>query len=415
MSGRDEARAFVGLGANLGDRAGQLRTAIRALAAEPEVRAGAVSPVYESAAHTLPGGEAQPPFLNAVAELRTTLEPRLLLALFERIERAAGRERASDPAGDPAGNPAARWAPRPLDLDLLLYDDRVIRTDALAVPHPRLAERRFVLRPLADLAPDLVVPVLDASVRALLDACPDAGPVRRTQYRLDGSLTDTQPILPEALRYVAVEGVIGAGKTSLARPLAERMGARLVLEEFEENPFLPDFYRDPVRWAFHTQLAFLASRFRQQKALGAGDLFHHATVADYTFDKDRIFAHITLGGDELRLYETLYGLMETATPQPDLVVYLQSSLDRLMHNIAQRGREYEKHMERGYIAELAGAYDRYFKHYSKGPLLVVDATTMDFVNDPEDFERLVRQIAAMAGRPGTVRFNPAAEGQLDLL
>ncbi|MEM1041718.1 MAG: 2-amino-4-hydroxy-6-hydroxymethyldihydropteridine diphosphokinase [Bacteroidota bacterium] len=403
---RDEARVFVGLGANLGDRAAQLRTAIRVLAAEPEVRAGAVSPVYESKAHTLGSGEPQPPYLNAVAELRTTLEPDLLLALFERIERSAGRDRSGD---------AARWAARPLDLDLLLYDDRVIRTEALAVPHPRLAERRFVLHPLADLAPDLVVPVLDAPVRQLLEDCPDAGSIRRTAHRLAPSLADTEPLLPEALRYVAVEGVIGAGKTSLARLLAERTGARLVLEEFEENPFLPDFYRDAVRWAFHTQLAFLASRFRQQKALGAGDLFHHATVADYTFDKDRIFAHITLSGDELQLYETLYGLMETATPQPDLVVYLQSSVDRLMENIAQRGRDYEKDMDRDYIAELSGAYDQYFKHYTRGPLLIIDGTTMDFVNDPDDFERLVRQIAAMAGRPGTVRFNPVAEGQLDLL
>ncbi len=411
MSERGEARAFVGLGANLGDRAAQLRTAIRVLAAEPEVRAAAVSPVYESAAHTLDdpagGGEPQPPYLTAVAEVRTTLDPPLLLALFERIERAAGRERA--------GNAAARWAPRTLDLDLLLYDDRVIRTDALAVPHPRLAGRRFVLQPLADLAPDLVVPVLDATVRDLLAMCPDAGPLHRTAHRLDAALSDAQPLLPDALRYVAVEGVIGAGKTSLARLLAERVGARLVLEEFEENPFLPDFYRDAVRWAFHTQLAFLASRFRQQKALGTGDLFHHATVADYTFDKDRIFAHTTLGGDELRLYETLYGLMETATSQPDLVVYLQSSVDRLMHNIVRRGRSYEQNMERGYIAELSVAYERYFKHYAKGPLLIVDATAIDFVNEPEDFERLVRQIAAMAGRPGTVRFNPAADAQLDLL
>ena len=176
-----------------------------------------------------------------------------------------------------------------------------------------------------------------------------------------------------------------------------------------------DFYREPVRWAFHTQLAFLASRFRQQKALGARDLFHHATVADYTFDKDRIFAHLTLDGDELRLYENLYGLMESATPQPDLVVYLQSSVDRLMRNIALRDRPYERSMERSYIAELAESYDHYFRHYTKGPLLIVDSTAIDFVQEREDFERLIRQVAAMAGRTGTVHFNPTSSSQLDLL
>ena len=400
MSGRETVRAFVGLGSNLGDRVGEIAAAVRALDAEPEIEVTAISPIYEGPAHTR-DGKPQPDYLNAVAELRTTLEPELLLALFARVERAAGRDRRDD----------TRWQPRTLDLDLLIYGDRVIRTDELTVPHPRLDERRFVLQPLADLAPDLVVPVLGETAADLLSACPDASELHAMQPALDSS-----PIyIPDSLRYVVVEGVIGAGKTTLARLLAERMGARLVLEEFEENPFLPDFYRDSVRWAFHTQLAFLASRFRQQKDLGTRDLFHHATVADYTFDKDRIFAHITLDGDELQLYENLYGLMESATPQPDLVVYLQSSVDRLMENIAQRGRPYERNMERTYIAELAGAYDRYFRHYTKSPLLIVNSTEIDFVNDAEDFGRLLRRIAAMAGRSGTVLFNPSAQGQLDLL
>ncbi len=402
---RGAVRVFVGLGANLGDRGAQLAVAVTALDHEPDVTVVAVSPVYEGPA-ILPDDEPQPPYLNAVIELRTTLEPAELLEVFHQIEHAAGRERHT------------LWEPRPLDLDLLLYGNHVVWDDDLAVPHPRMGERRFVLQPLADLAPDLVVPGVGVSVRDLLAHCADPSKLRALSQPLDipGSFAGARPLdIPDALRYVVVEGVIGAGKTTLARMLAERMGARLVLEEFEENPFLPDFYRDPVRWAFHTQLAFLASRFRQQKALGTRDLFHHAAVADYTFDKDRIFAHITLDGDELQLYENLYGLMEPATPQPDLVVYLQSSVDRLMQNIAQRGRPYEQNMERNYIAELAEAYDHYFRHYTKGALLIVNSTTIDFVDEPEDFERLVRRIAAMAGQTGTVHFNPATGPQLDLL
>lgn len=219
------------------------------------------------------------------------------------------------------------------------------------------------------------------------------------------------PTLPEHLRYVAVEGVIGAGKTTLAQMLAARAGARVVLEQFEENPFLPAFYADPARWAFQTQLAFLASRFRQQERLAARDLFQQHVVADYTFDKDRIFAHVTLGGDELRLYETLWALMEPNAPVPDLVVYLRASVDRLVHNVALRGRAYEKGIERPYLAELADAYDRHFGHYQKSPLLVVDASRMDFVNDPATFEELVRQIADPP--PGTRYFNPPASAALD--
>ncbi len=436
MSGAEPVRAFVGLGANLGDRAQALQAAVGALAEAEGVEVAVVSPVYESEAHTS-GGEPQPPYLNAVAELRTTLAPPDLLALLHRVERAAGRERRE------------RWAPRTLDLDLLLFGDygEVVLgggDSGLTVPHPRLAERRFVLRPLADLAPNLVVPggtsAPDRTVRALLAACPDPHAVTRTSV---SPLTSSQhPVgtqhaaslpsgrnesvaLPETLRYVAVEGVIGVGKTSLARRLAAWMGeqappaeggaegVRLVLEEFEENPFLPDFYRDPARWAFHTQLAFLASRFRQQKGLLARDLFQQRTVSDYTFDKDRIFAHTTLAGDELALYESLYGLMEPATATPDLVVYLRASVDRLMHNVAQRGRAYEARIERSYLAELADAYDRYFRHYTRGPLLIVDATAIDFVGNEADFERLAAKVAATAGRPGTVEFNPPGSLELD--
>ncbi|MDX1532205.1 MAG: 2-amino-4-hydroxy-6-hydroxymethyldihydropteridine diphosphokinase [Rhodothermales bacterium] len=404
--GQRTARAFVGLGANLGDRAAQLRAAVQALDAADGVTVAAASPVYESAAHTLDPEERQPAFLNAVVEVQTTRTAAALLGLLHQIERDAGRERR------------IRWAARPLDLDLLVYDRLLRRSDeGLAVPHPRLAERRFVLQPLADLAPDFVVPGTGRTVADLLAACPDPNPVRPTPHALL-SMPSAAPTLalriPDTLRYVAVEGVIGAGKTSLARLLAERMGGRLVLEQFDENPFLPDFYRDPERWAFQTQLAFLASRFRQQKALAERDLFQQATVADYTFDKDRIFAHVTLSGDELGLYENLYGLMEPATVVPDLVVYLRSSVDRLVRNVKQRGRAYEQQMERNYLAELSEAYDRYFFHYQKGPLLIVDSTRIDFVHNEEHARALLRRIAAMAGARGTVFFNPPAQTELDL-
>ncbi|MEM8556566.1 MAG: deoxynucleoside kinase [Bacteroidota bacterium] len=213
--------------------------------------------------------------------------------------------------------------------------------------------------------------------------------------------------LPDRFRYVAIEGVIGAGKTTLARMLAEQTGARLVLEEFEENPFLARFYEDPKRWAFQTQLNFLASRFRQQKALRDRDLFQQAVVADYTFDKDRIFARLTLDGDEMALYESLFSIMEPNAPAPDLVVYLQSSVDRLMHNIAQRGRSYERSMDRAYIADLADAYDRFFFHYAKGPLLILNVAQIDFVNNPDDFAELLRQVAAVEST-GTTYFKPPA-------
>lgn len=207
------------------------------------------------------------------------------------------------------------------------------------------------------------------------------------------------------LRYIIIEGVIGAGKTTLARLLAKRVNAQLVLEEFEENAFLSKFYEDPRRWAFQTQLAFLASRFRQQKALAIRDLFHDLVVADYSFGKDRIFAHINLEGDELQLYENLFTLMEANTPTPDLVVYLRVSTDRLLHNIAQRGRSYEQNMDPEYLDALNQAYDYHFFRYTKSPLLIVKATEIDFVSNPATRQELLRQILDVP-HTGTTYFSP---------
>lgn len=199
---------------------------------------------------------------------------------------------------------------------------------------------------------------------------------------------------PEHLDYLAIEGAIGAGTTTLAQRLAALWEATLVQEEFNENPFLERFYDSRQRWAFQTQLSFLASRFRQQKALAERDLFHDLTVSDYVFDKDRIFARQTLSGDEWQLYDSLFRLMEPTVPAPNLVVYLQSSPERLLQNISERDRPYERDIDPDYIATLHDAYNRYFRQYDRTPLLIVNAVNIDFVDREDDFRALARHIAA---------------------
>jgi deoxyadenosine/deoxycytidine kinase len=194
------------------------------------------------------------------------------------------------------------------------------------------------------------------------------------------------------LQYIAIEGVIGAGKTSLATLMAERFGGRLLLELYEENPFLPDFYRDPRHFAFSTQMFFLLSRYRQQQEIPQRDLFHELLIADYLFAKDRIFASLTLDERELSLYDKVGRLLERDIPQPDVVIYLQSSTDRLMENIRQRNRSYEKPIAESYIRDLNEAYNRFFFNYTATPLLVVNATEIDFVHNAQDFENLVAQL-----------------------
>ncbi len=209
-------------------------------------------------------------------------------------------------------------------------------------------------------------------------------------------------------RYLVIEGVIGAGKTSLSRLLSDRLSAQLVLEEVEENPFLKDFYRDRARYAFQTQMHFLFSRYQQQRNLRQTDLFSDKLVSDYLFQKDRIFASLNLVDKELALYEKLVGWLELDVIKPDVVVYLQANTETLMERILRRNRSFEKDMDRNYIEKLNEAYNHYFFHYTETPLLVVNTNRIDFVNQPDDFEDLLKRI--LSHRQGTMYYTPLEKG-----
>jgi deoxyadenosine/deoxycytidine kinase len=196
----------------------------------------------------------------------------------------------------------------------------------------------------------------------------------------------------DEIKYIAVEGVIGAGKTALTKKLKSRLEAKLILEQFEANPFLENFYNDRKRFAFQTQMFFLINRFKQQEELNQEDLFTNFIVCDYIFDKDKIFAYLNLSAEELKLYESVFPLLSRNLRKPDLVVFLQSSIDRLMFNIKKRGRLIERNLTKNYIEELSEAYNHFFFRYNSTPLLIVNSTEIDFVNNDDDFDELFRQI-----------------------
>jgi len=208
------------------------------------------------------------------------------------------------------------------------------------------------------------------------------------------------------LYYVAIEGPIGVGKTSLAKLLAEKLGARTVLEDFEDNPFLSDFYEDPERFAFQTQLNFLIQRYQQQQELRQVDIFHNLLITDYMFIKDRLFASLNLNEKEMNLYDTIANLLEKNVINPDLVIYLQADTDTLMKNISKRNRSFEVNISYKYINGLNEVYNEYFFRYQDTPLIIINTNNIDFVNNFNDLEEVIQCIREPIS--GTKFFNPTS-------
>ena len=205
-------------------------------------------------------------------------------------------------------------------------------------------------------------------------------------------------------RYIVTEGPIGVGKTSLTTLLAKELEARLILDRAEDNPFLPDFYRDPVRFRFQTQMFFLLNRFSQQQEMSQPDLFSRITISDYLFDKDRIFAYLNLDENELALYEQFYKILEPKIVKPDLVILLQADADTLLKRIKQRGRQFEKDINHDYIATVNEAYNHFFFRYTDTPLLVINTSDIDYVNRRADLDDLLKHILVM--KQGTQYYVP---------
>ncbi len=201
----------------------------------------------------------------------------------------------------------------------------------------------------------------------------------------------------KSTRYIAIEGPIGVGKTSLAALLGKALKGRVICEQVDDNPFLKDFYEDKKKYSFQTQLYFLLNRYRQQEELGQCDLFDKTILCDYIFAKDRIFACLNLDDNELNLYEQIYKTLDAKLPKPDLVIFLQANMEVLAERVDVRNRNYEKNIDLEYLESLSRAYNDFFFHYDETPLLVINTSEIDFVKNEEDLNLLVKEISEMRG------------------
>ena len=208
------------------------------------------------------------------------------------------------------------------------------------------------------------------------------------------------------LNYIAIEGPIGVGKTSLAKLLSKRLSAKLILEKFEDNPFLSEFYDDPTRFAFQTQLFFLLQRYQQQQDIRQVDMFHNLLISDYMFIKDRLFASLNLDDKEMNLYDSIANMMERNVINPDLIIYLQADTASLMKNIDKRGRNFESNISYEYINELNEIYTEYFFRYNDTPLVIINTNNIDFVHNPDDLDQVIQYIKQPVS--GTKFFNQSS-------
>lgn len=360
-------RVIFSIGSNLGDRLAYLQKAVLAIH-EQIGTVTQVSAVFE----TPPWGFVSTPFYNAALVVHTFKEPQQILPLFLSIEESLGRKRSKD----------SGYQARTIDIDLIAYDELLLESESLTIPHPFMHQRKFVLAPMQELTLEWKHPVYHKSIEELLLICPDDALVKK-------AATLKNPLATfdfSRLHFLAIEGNIGAGKTTLARKIGEDFNVKNLLEGFADNPFLPKFYKNPARYALPLEMSFLADRYSQlSDDTNQPDLFSPFIVSDYYLFKSLIFAQVTLEADEFRLYKSIFSIMHSQAQKPDLYIYLHQSTDQLLKNIQKRGRSYEADIQANYLADINKGYYEFMKTLPSENTLIIDMTERDFVNNPADY------------------------------
>jgi 2-amino-4-hydroxy-6-hydroxymethyldihydropteridine diphosphokinase len=367
-------QVILSLGSNQGNRLENIEHCIDFLHREVGTIV-AVSSLYESDSW----GFDSDSFYNCAVLMHTHKNPQKLLKNILKLEKTLGRVRTE----------SEMYQPRIIDIDIIAFDSDSVVSDSLEIPHKHLQNRLFVLLPMNDIVSDWVHPILNKSVVELLNLCEDKGNCKK----ISKLQTPLDKIKLDGFNYIAIEGNIGAGKTTLVGKIAEDFNAKTVLERFADNPFLPKFYKDQNRYAFPLEMSFLADRYQQiSDDLAQFDLFKDFIVADYHIFKSLIFAKVTLAEDEYRLYKTLFDIIYKEMPKPDLYIYLYQNTERLLQNIKRRGRSYEQEIPAEYLEKINNGYLDYIKTQKDLNALIVDVSERDFVKNQEDYVFILNEI-----------------------
>ena len=371
---KSQHQVVLSIGSNYGNRLENIESCLQMIHLEVATVVK-LSKVYE----TPSWGFESDAFYNVAIVVHTFDSATEILIKILEIEQQMGRVRED----------ALGYQSRIIDIDIVAFDNEIITTEQLQVPHPLMQDRIFVLKPMLDLNLEWMHPVFQKDVAELLLETKDKSECIAVQS-IDSPL---RKINLEQFNYVAFEGNIGAGKTTLATKIAEDFNAKSVLERFADNPFLPKFYKDQNRYAFPLEMSFLADRYKQlSDDLSQFDLFKDFVVADYHIFKSLIFAKVTLQEDEFRLYKTMFDIIHKEMPKPDLYVYLYQNTDRLLRNIKKRGRSYEQEIEASYLEKINQGYLDYIKTQTDLNVIIIDVSDLDFVKNQADYLFLLNEI-----------------------
>lgn len=371
---KSQHQVVLSIGSNQGNRLENIQSCIN-LIHQDIGTVIQVSKLYETPAW----GFESDAFYNCALLLHSNSSAQKILGQVLKVEKKLGRIRTGQQG----------YQSRIIDIDLIVFDDQVIESEKLLIPHPLMQNRKFVLLPMQDLKLNWKHPVLHKTVSELIAITPDDS-VCSVVQDLKKPL-DEIPL--QRFNYIAFEGNIGAGKTTLVQKIAEDFNAKTVLERFADNPFLPKFYKDQNRYAFPLEMSFLADRYQQlSDDLAQFDLFKDFVIADYHIFKSLIFAKITLAEDEYRLYRNLFGIIYKEMPKPDLYVYLYQNTDRLLQNIKKRGRNYEQNISAEYLDKINNGYLEYIKSQTDLNVLIIDVSDRDFVKKHEDYLFVLNEI-----------------------